>query len=84
MPPQGRLGDKAQEELDPKLLDEDVAAVRRVFEVLGEVVTAAKGKLQVVVLDHADQTVWGEIKNVTLIEEWRGGRKLVPMTWLEA
>ena len=72
------------EDLEPKLLDEDVAAVRRVFEVLGDVVTAAKGMLQVIVLDHADQTVWGEIENVALVEEWRGGTKLVPPSWLDS
>jgi hypothetical protein len=38
----------------------------------------------VIVLDHADESVWGEIEGVTLNEEWREGRKLVPMAWLSA
>jgi hypothetical protein len=78
-----RKGDVA-DDIDPKLLDEDVEAVRRVFKVLGAVVTAAKNALQVIVLDHADASVWGEIPGVTLIEEWRGDRKLVPLAWLSA
>lgn len=64
------------------LRDEDIAAVRKVFKLLGEEVGKAEGRLQIIVLDHADQGVWGELPNVTLTEEWRG-RKLVPDEWLK-
>ena len=68
-------------ERDWKLTDqEDIQAVRRIFEALGEQVVAAKGVLQVIVLDHADQEVWGDLPGVTLVEEWRG-KKLVPLDW---
>lgn len=62
--------------------DEDVAAVRKAFAVLSMVVSAAKGKLQVIVLDHAPESVWHGLQNVNLIEEWRDGRTLVPAEWL--
>ena len=62
--------------------DEDVVAVRKVFQLLGEQVAAADGRLQVIVLDHADEGVWGDISNVVLAEEWRA-RALVPHEWLE-
>jgi Protein of unknown function (DUF3732) len=52
--------------------DEDIAAVRAVFETIGKEVVRAKGRLQAVVLDHAGADVWGEIEGVTLAEEWRG------------
>jgi hypothetical protein len=64
--------------------DEDVAAVRRVFEALGKEVVDARGRLQVIVLDHAGNDVWGEIEGVTLACEWRGSEKLVPEEWLDA
>jgi hypothetical protein len=64
--------------------DEDVAAVRKVFEALGKMVVEAKGRLQVIVLDHAGPDVWGEIEGVTLACEWRGNEKLVPGEWLAA
>lgn len=68
-------------ERDWKLTDqEDIQAVRRIFGALGEQTVAAKGALQVIVLDHADQEVWGNMPGVTLVEEWRG-RKLVPLDW---
>jgi quinol monooxygenase YgiN len=59
------------------LNDEDRAAVRKVFVALGEAVRAADGRLQIIVLDHAGDEVWGEIPGVVLTEEWRG-KKLVP------
>lgn len=64
-----------------KLTDqEDIQAVRRVFKVMGEQVVAAKGRLQIVVLDHAHSEVWGDLEGVTLVEEWRD-KRLVPATW---
>ncbi|MCP1768658.1 DUF3732 domain-containing protein [Bradyrhizobium japonicum] len=63
--------------------DEDVAAVRRVFEALGNEAVNSKGRLQVIVLDHAGRDVWGEISGVTLAGEWRGNEKLVPEEWLK-
>jgi hypothetical protein len=62
--------------------DEDIAAVRKVFEALGKEVVSAKGRLQVIVLDHAGADVWGDILGVTLACEWRGTEKLVPEEWL--
>ncbi|UNK57467.1 DUF3732 domain-containing protein [Pseudoxanthomonas daejeonensis] len=68
-------------ERDWKLTDqEDIQAVRRIFEALGKQVVAAKGALQVIILDHADQEVWGDLPGVSLVEEWRG-EKLVPLAW---
>lgn len=62
--------------------DQDVEAVRKVFGLLGEQVAAATGRLQVIVLDHADEDVWGGLDNVVLAEQWRD-RALVPLHWLE-
>jgi hypothetical protein len=67
---------------DPKVRDEDVDAVRKAFEVMGSVVLGEKGKLQLIVLDHASHEVWGGIDGVVGLPEWRGGTKLVPMEWL--
>ncbi len=76
-----RQGDPIDD--DPKFLrDEDVEAVRKAFHVMGQVVEAAKGKLQVLVLDHASRDVWGDIPGVVGDENWRAGTKLVPMEWI--
>ncbi|WP_245477967.1 MULTISPECIES: DUF3732 domain-containing protein [unclassified Mesorhizobium] len=61
--------------------DQDVVAVRGVFELLGDEVIAAGGRLQAIVLDHADDEVWGRLAGVELTEEWRG-QALVPREWI--
>jgi hypothetical protein len=62
--------------------DEDIAAVRKVFEAIGREIVRAKGQMQAIVLDHAGADVWGELEGVTLIQQWRGAQKLVPPEWL--
>jgi Protein of unknown function (DUF3732) len=62
--------------------DEDIAAVRAVFETLGKEIVRSKGRLQAIVLDHAGPDVWGEIEGVSLAQEWRGDSKLIPPEWL--
>ncbi|AOK19235.1 hypothetical protein WL51_23270 [Burkholderia ubonensis] len=68
---------------EPLLRDEDVHAVRQAFQVMGQVTLAARGGLQLIVLDHASHDVWGDIGGVVGLPEWRNGVKLVPMTWLD-
>jgi tetratricopeptide (TPR) repeat protein len=65
------------------LKDEDIAAVRKVFALLAAEVGRAAGRLQVIVLDHADEGVWGGLTHVQLTEEWRG-QALVPADWLRS
>ncbi len=72
----------SEEEMDPQLRDEDVEAVQKVFKIISLVIEASKGKLQAMVLDHAPDSVWGNIENVHLVEEWRGGKKLIPHEWI--
>lgn len=65
-------------ESEAVLDDEDRDAVRKVFSVLARGVNRAKGRLQIIVLDHAGSEVWDGIEGVNLAEEWREGEKLVP------
>lgn len=69
--------------LDPEWNDQDVAAVRKVFILLGKEVVAAGSRLQIIVLDHADEDVWGGIAGVKLSEEWRGSVALIPLDWID-
>lgn len=69
------------EEVEGELRDEDVAAVRKVFVALADEVAKVDGRLQIIVLDHAHEDVWGGIDKVSLIAEWRAGNKLVPQDW---
>jgi len=67
----------AQVEEEHELKDEDRVAVRKVFQAFADAVNTSQGRLQIIVLDHADVGVWGEIPGVVLTEEWRD-KKLVP------
>ena len=62
--------------------DEDLQAVRQIFSALSDAALEARGAWQAIVLDHADETVWGGLPGVHLVEEWREGTKLVPTQWI--
>ena len=59
--PRRLSGKREQADYDPKLEDEDVVAVRKVFSTLADVVTSTENRLQIVVLDHAGSDVWADI-----------------------
>jgi hypothetical protein len=67
---------------DIKLGSDDVARVNLVFRALSEGVKRTSGRLQIVVLDHADENTWQGITNIHLVERWRAGKALVPADWL--
>lgn len=71
-----------EEPEEPQLNDEDIQAVRKAFNVMANAVVTAKGRLQIIVLDHAPREVWGDIPNIVAFEEWRDGVKLVPANWI--
>ncbi|MBN3846081.1 DUF3732 domain-containing protein [Paraburkholderia sp. Ac-20342] len=76
-----RAGKASDANLDPEWDNEDVAAVRKVFTLFDGIITKTAGRLQIVVLDHADEEVWGGLANVHRVEEWRG-QGLVPTEWI--
>lgn len=79
--PARRATDNASEPVDPVWLNEDLEAVRKVFDLLCRVAGKKDGKIQIIVLDHADEDVWGGLPNLNLVEKWRG-KALVPADWL--
>ncbi len=66
---------------EPEWKDQDINAVRKVFATLAKEVGDSKGRLQVIVLDHASHDVWGGIEHIHALPEWRGSEKLVPLAW---
>ena len=75
-------GSNYDEETEHLLGDEDLQAVRLIFSTLSSAALEDQGAWQAIVLDHADETVWGGLPGVHLVEEWRDGIKLVPRHWL--
>ena len=81
--PKRAAGDDELSSVEVPWRDEDVEAVRKVFALFGSEVRAARGRLQIIVLDHAGDDVWGELDGVGLTEEWRG-HGLVLEEWYNA
>lgn len=67
---------------DYKFTDEDIEAVFKTYKVLSDIVQLTKNKLQVIVVDHAGDAVWGQLPELNFVAEWRGSEALVPSDWL--
>lgn len=52
---------------------EDIVRVQRIFRVLTHAVELSQERLQIVVVDHADEITWEGLP-VHLVERWRGER----------
>jgi hypothetical protein len=61
--------------------DEDVEAVIGIFKTLANSVREQKGNWQCIVLDHARDEIYRDIKEVYEVEVWRYGDKLIPAHW---
>ena len=59
-------------------------AVRKIFESLSVFVKDAGFEIQIIVTEHADDDIWGNIPDsrIHLVEKWRNNIKLVPVEWL--
>lgn len=80
-----KLAEKEEDkELDPQLEDEDILAVKKIFEVMSDAMEKTNHHMQIIVLEHAHESAWEGINNIHLVEEWRGeNNKLVPNEWLD-
>lgn len=67
---------------DYEFTDEDIVAVFKTYKVLSDVVQSARERLQVIVVDHAGEAVWGKLAELNFVEEWRGDEALVPLEWI--
>lgn len=72
-------------EAEAQLNDDDKNAVRKIFETLSAFVKTAKFDIQIIITEHADDDIWGNIPDskIHLVEKWRNNVKLVPVEWLE-
>lgn len=70
-----------KEEDFKKYKDEDFDAVKKIFKTLSESSSKPDSSWQFIVLDHADKAIYGGIKNVHEVDEWRDGKKLIPLEW---
>lgn len=81
--PQKLAAKEDDKDIDPKLGDEDRIAVEKIFKTMSSAMLMANKAIQIIVLEHADESVWGKVENVHEVCEWRGeNQKLIPVEWI--
>lgn len=62
----------------------DLKATKRIFEMLELGVKRSNHNFQIIVLEHADQSIWGEFENTIEIRNWkRIDDGLIPCHWVK-
>ncbi|WP_081936302.1 DUF3732 domain-containing protein [Burkholderia sp. 9120] len=62
--------------------DADFLATKRIFETLSEGLHATDHKCQIIVLEHADDTIWGTVPNTVEVANWKArDAGLIPTSW---
>ncbi len=83
-PSQVYFPQKILKEEDNKFEDKDIKQVQKMFQIFENAVKDAKGNLQIIVSDHADELVWGNIpdKYKHIVANWSNGDALIPQEWI--
>lgn len=76
-PSQTQFPDDTEEDSEK----EELQAVNRIFQALSSGIKRTNGLLQIIVSEHAGQSVVDSLENVHHVERWRKGRKLIPWHW---
>ena len=69
---------------DNSVQEEDLLKLKKIFEVLSAFGENTKGRVQVIVLEHAGEDSWKSLENVVKAKRWRFGEEddaLIPHTW---
>ncbi|MEM5366465.1 DUF3732 domain-containing protein [Paraburkholderia azotifigens] len=77
-------GRKSQAESLRGKRDDDIASTQRIFDALNRGVERTKFRYQIIVLEHADKTIWGQFPHMHQVEAWKDeGDGLIPRAWLQ-
>ncbi|MEN8389839.1 DUF3732 domain-containing protein [Acinetobacter indicus] len=63
----------------------DLNATKRIFEMLEFGLKRSDYKYQIIVLEHADQSIWGDLENIVEVRNWKGLEDgLIPKHWVRS
>ena len=68
---------------DKKIKDLDRNAVRSIFITIAKSISNVHNNMQILVLEHADDSIYGDVQGVNEVCVWRNGEKLIPLEWIE-
>jgi len=64
--------------------DGDITETQLIFDALARGIERAKFRYQIIVLEHADRSIWGEVPHMHEVKAWKDvGDGLIPREWLE-
>ena len=73
-----------------KKISEDIQNTTLIFKACSEFMKNNNFQTQIIILEHASESTWGDDSNIHLIEEWRGAfdqpktyNALIPRTWFD-
>ena len=64
---------------DKKIKDLDRNAVRSIFITMAKSISNVHNNMQILVLEHADDSIYGDVQGVNEVCVWRNGEKLIPL-----
>ena len=68
---------------DVQIADEDKQAVQKIFIAMDKFLHDTQKDVQIIVTEHADEDIWGDVSSSHLVERWRGSNdKLIPAEWI--
>jgi hypothetical protein len=63
--------------------NEDIEATKRIFEMLSLGLKRSKNQFQIIVLEHADKSIWGHCEDTVEAADWKGLQDgLIPKEWI--
>lgn len=68
---------------DYKNKEHDIKSLKAMYELIFEVVEKLEGRLQVIITDHANLRDYEAFQRSIIDEEWRDGKALIPLEWLD-
>ncbi|WP_272526382.1 DUF3732 domain-containing protein [Providencia sp. PROV189] len=64
--------------------ENDISATKKIFEVLAHAIQENNYNFQIIVLEHADRTIWGDVKNIHESARWKYENDgLIPLEWIK-
>ena len=81
-PTQVHYPEEYKESSSYKLDSKDEIADKKMFKFIFEVAKELSPNLQIIITDHADFD--DEYFQDAIVEKWRGGKKLVPLEWIDS
>ncbi len=80
-PSQVYFPEETKKKIESLYVDKDTRNVRKIFEALNNFIES-NPNYQIIVLEHAPERIWGNLKFVRTNEKWNEDNKLIPMDWI--